>query len=73
MRKIDIVRAWKDTAYRTSLSAAEQASLPANPAGSMSDDDLMLITGGAQAARPTHAFFTLGCCTYTRDIFCSRD
>jgi mersacidin/lichenicidin family type 2 lantibiotic len=33
MSRIDIIRAWKDEAYRQSLSEAERASLPANPAG----------------------------------------
>jgi mersacidin/lichenicidin family type 2 lantibiotic len=28
-----IVRAWKDESYRSSLSEAERAALPANPAG----------------------------------------
>jgi mersacidin/lichenicidin family type 2 lantibiotic len=33
MSRIDIIRAWKDEAYRNSLSEAQRASLPANPAG----------------------------------------
>ena len=33
MNRIDIVRAWKDEAYRLSLSEAERAALPENPAG----------------------------------------
>ncbi|HZO72766.1 MAG TPA: mersacidin/lichenicidin family type 2 lantibiotic [Ktedonobacteraceae bacterium] len=32
-KQIDIVRAWKDEAYFRELSAEEQASVPANPAG----------------------------------------
>ena len=28
-----IVRAWKDASYRQSLTAAERAQLPSNPAG----------------------------------------
>jgi mersacidin/lichenicidin family type 2 lantibiotic len=35
MSKQDIIRAWKDAAYRDSLSAAERAALPDNPAGAM--------------------------------------
>ena len=48
MKKTDIVRAWKDEEYRNSLSPAELASLPANPAGSieLSDSDLGKISGG---------------------------
>ena len=45
--KIDVVRAWKDEAYRASLSSEEQAMLPANPAGELelSDADLESIHG----------------------------
>ena len=41
--KLDIVRAWKDEAYRESLSQQQKALLPANPAGEleMSDADLV--------------------------------
>jgi mersacidin/lichenicidin family type 2 lantibiotic len=44
----NIVRAWKDPAYRNSLSESERAALPANPAGSieLSDADLMHVAGG---------------------------
>ncbi|MBN9390412.1 MAG: mersacidin/lichenicidin family type 2 lantibiotic [Chloroflexi bacterium] len=31
--KIDIVRAWKDEEYRSSLTPDQLAQLPANPAG----------------------------------------
>lgn len=49
MKKIDIIRAWKDEDYRNSLSQAELASLPENPAGmiEISDGDLGKATGGA--------------------------
>jgi mersacidin/lichenicidin family type 2 lantibiotic len=49
-----IIRAWKDEAYRLSLSEAERAMLPENPAGSveLSDAQLGNVSGGA-AARPT--------------------
>ncbi|HEY2837599.1 MAG TPA: mersacidin/lichenicidin family type 2 lantibiotic [Pirellulales bacterium] len=33
MSRVDIIRAWKDASYRNSLSAAQKAGLPANPAG----------------------------------------
>ena len=36
MSKIDIIRAWKDEAYRQSLSEAERTRLPENPAGQKS-------------------------------------
>jgi mersacidin/lichenicidin family type 2 lantibiotic len=40
----NIVRAWKDAAYRQSLSAEEQAMLPANPAGEIELTDAELET-----------------------------
>ena len=40
MSKQNIIRAWKDQAYRRSLSAAERAALPANPAGRVDLDEL---------------------------------
>ena len=44
----NIVRAWKDEAYRQSLSTEEQAMLPANPAGEIELTDVQLeaIFGG---------------------------
>jgi len=43
----NIVRAWKDEGYRQSLSAKEQAMLPANPAGEveLKDAELEAIFG----------------------------
>ena len=54
-----IIRAWKDPAYRNSLSEAERAALPANPAGSIevSDADLGNVSGRILK-------FTLMFCTY---------
>ncbi len=51
MRKVDVVRAWKDESYRQNLSAEELASLPANPAGEieLTDSDLGAVYGGATA------------------------
>ena len=47
MKKIDTVRALRDSEYRNSLSEAEQAALPA-PAGvaNVVDGDLKSVTGG---------------------------
>jgi mersacidin/lichenicidin family type 2 lantibiotic len=49
MSKANIIRAWKDEAYRLSLSAAERAALPANPAGAIELDDVQLdgVAGGS--------------------------
>jgi mersacidin/lichenicidin family type 2 lantibiotic len=51
MSKLDIIRAWKDQAYRNSLTAAERASLPANPAGVSELDHAAMesVNGGAYA------------------------
>ena len=42
-----VIRAWKDEAFRNSLSPAELAMLPPNPAGlvELSDADLGLVPG----------------------------
>ena len=52
MNGLDIIRAWKDEAYRLSLTEAERAALPQNPAGlvAMSEDRLRLA-GGAPKHR----------------------
>jgi mersacidin/lichenicidin family type 2 lantibiotic len=49
MNKNDIIRAWKDPAYRATLSEQERATLPLNPAGlaDLSDDQLRIAGGAA--------------------------
>ncbi len=45
--KFDIVHAWKDEAYRLSLSDEQRSMLPTNPAGpELADADLESIYGG---------------------------
>lgn len=48
MKNIDVIRAWKNEEYRRSLSQAEQALLPAHPAGliELSGADLESVGGG---------------------------
>jgi len=48
MKKVDVVRAWRDEEYRNSLTDQQRASLPENPAGLavVSDEALRSITGG---------------------------
>jgi len=48
MKKVDIVRAWKDEAYRASLTEEERKLVPENPAGlvELSDMELEGIAGG---------------------------
>lgn len=64
MSKIDIVRAWKDEEYRLSLSEAERASLPANPAGAveLTDGELSTVAGG----------ITTALCTVSNALLCSQ-
>ncbi|MEM6796587.1 MAG: mersacidin/lichenicidin family type 2 lantibiotic [Acidobacteriota bacterium] len=58
MKNIDIARAWKNPAYRRSLSAAERAQLPSSPAGaiSLADEELRSVSGGSSLSH---------CCTCT--------
>ena len=66
MHKIDIIRAWKDEEYRSGLSDAERARLPANPAGiiELSDADLGAVAGGTEfELERTGSGWTLGCCS----------
>ncbi|MCY1077218.1 mersacidin/lichenicidin family type 2 lantibiotic [Archangium lansingense] len=54
MKKESIVRAWKDPAFRASLSAEERASLPESPSGKalteLDEGALTGIIGGLRAA-----------------------
>ena len=56
----NVVRAWKDAAYRQSLSAEEQAMLPENPAGGfeLSDAELEAVygAGGEEEGAPSQDF-----------------
>jgi len=57
---IDISKAWTDAEYFNSLTAAEKASVPANPAGSidLSMSDLRTVAGARAAASCTGCY----CC-----------
>lgn len=48
MSQQNIIRAWKDAEYRNSLSAAERAALPDNPAGliDLTPEELGAVAGG---------------------------
>lgn len=65
MSKNDVVRAWKDPKYRQSLSAAEQAELPPNPAGAMelTDEQLGQVSGGVP--------FPTSLCSWHRTCACT--
>src|SRR4051812_33534826 len=61
MSRIDVIRAWKDESYRLSLSDAERASLPQNPAGSVE------LTGAeAAAVEGGLAALACGCGCHTK-------
>jgi mersacidin/lichenicidin family type 2 lantibiotic len=64
MSKNDVIRAWKDPNYRKSLSAAEQAALPPNPAGAieLTDEEAASVAGGI--------FYTVVCSKYCQTIIC---
>ena len=68
MSALDIIRAWKDTDYRLSLSAEQLAQLPENPVGQpeLTDEELKTVAGGATPAL-TKPCGTAACCdTYYR-------
>jgi mersacidin/lichenicidin family type 2 lantibiotic len=48
-KTVDVIRAWKDEDYRSSLSDAQRAELPDNPAGliELSETDLRNAAGGS--------------------------
>jgi mersacidin/lichenicidin family type 2 lantibiotic len=48
MTQKDIIRAWKDPAYRETLTSEQRAQLPAHPAGlvELSDSELGEASGG---------------------------
>lgn len=50
---LNIVRAWKDEAYRHSLSEAELTALPQHPAGlvELTDGELAEVAGGRRRRR----------------------
>ncbi len=50
----DIIRAWKDSSYRESLSEEQLAQLPSNPIGEvLSEEELHLVTGGMRGTCDT--------------------
>jgi mersacidin/lichenicidin family type 2 lantibiotic len=48
MSNVNVIRAWKDEAYRLSLTDAQRAALPENPAGlaELAETDLGQVAGG---------------------------
>ncbi|HSU84723.1 MAG TPA: mersacidin/lichenicidin family type 2 lantibiotic [Thermoanaerobaculia bacterium] len=69
MRKVDLVRAWKDPVYRASLTAEERGALAAHPSGILELDELLLREVSAAAILTTYKTCTAytenqarGCC-----------
>lgn len=62
-----IVRAWKDPAYRASLTDEERASLPESPSGrampDLDESDLLGISGGKKP--PEYSVDTFRCAAPT--------
>jgi mersacidin/lichenicidin family type 2 lantibiotic len=58
---MDVVRAWKDAAYRASLNEQQLASLPPNPAGA-APSGLPQLVGPQAITGPTVPLFTNLCC-----------
>ena len=51
MSKLDVIRAWKDEQYRSSLEGSLVGTLPANPVGrlDLSEIELSNVAAGADA------------------------
>lgn len=60
MKKIDVIRAWKDPFYRSTLTADELDQLPVHPAGPIEirESDLKGIAAAAQTTAPECTSFT---------------
>jgi mersacidin/lichenicidin family type 2 lantibiotic len=79
MSNLNVIRAWKDAKFRRSLSAAELAQLPENPAGlvELTDSELRKaggFGGGVVALETTAITCTAtlgGCCPATTAITCT--
>ena len=50
MSRVDVIRAWKDAAYRNSLSKEQLAALPKNPAGAVELSDVEAATVDGKVA-----------------------
>jgi mersacidin/lichenicidin family type 2 lantibiotic len=70
MSSTKLIRAWKDEEYRLSLSEAERAQLPENPAGALelSESDLDQVAGGGWHI-DVDCVITIVICKYTFDCF----
>ena len=64
MSRVNVIRAWKDEEYRLSLTEAERAALPENPAGliELTETELGQAAGGY--------WFNLSCIDACPSAFC---
>jgi mersacidin/lichenicidin family type 2 lantibiotic len=71
MRKSDIIRAWKDPAYREGLSAEQRAGIAEHPAGriELSDTELDEVSGGIGAGGFLTSWYRDRTEQYCCDIF----
>ena len=67
MSRNKIIRAWKNEAYRNSLSESERALLPEHPAGQMdlSESGLAAVSGGDLGTYGTYTSLGYRCFTAT--------
>lgn len=72
MKKIDVARALRDAEYRSTLTAAEQASLPAHPAGvtTVADGALQSVTGGCGPGTPWYTTWVGSCLPNDPNVAC---
>jgi mersacidin/lichenicidin family type 2 lantibiotic len=70
MAGIDLVRFWKDPAYRSTLSNRQRAELPANPAGLIELTDAELKEASGVAGVIVTTFKTCTDFTYRRFQCC---
>jgi mersacidin/lichenicidin family type 2 lantibiotic len=69
MSDLDIIRAWKDKAYRNSLNADQLAQLPEHPAGTveLTDDELSNVDGGTT----TITTYSIYVSVYITIVYCT--
>jgi mersacidin/lichenicidin family type 2 lantibiotic len=63
MSRLDVIRAWKDEEYYSSLSETERICLPQNPAGMVELSDAELVTAaGGEILTTVFTVSALGSC-----------
>jgi mersacidin/lichenicidin family type 2 lantibiotic len=70
--RVNVIRAWKDEEYRNSLSAAERAALPDNPAGLLetTEAELDQAVGGFRLLHTLILCQSLLYCVQTAPMVC---